>query len=403
MKVLVFNSGSSSIKYQVFDMRDRSVIARGALERIGEAGSCLRHQSERLGEPLVDERPATDHGEAMRRIRQVLHQTQTCREPDELFGIGHRMAHGGEWFREPTLIDLDVLEAMRGLNPLAPLHNPAMVMGIEFAMDRFPGVPQVAVFDTAFHHTLPPHAFQYAIPRDLSERFHVRRYGFHGTSVQYVIRQAAAWLGRPLQSLNLIVLHLGNGCSATAVRQGRSVDTSMGMTPLAGLVMGSRCGDVDPGVLVHLLRVTGWTCDQLEDALNKNSGLKGLCGDNDMRRVLERAGAGDRQAQQALDMFVYSVKKCVGAYGAVLGDLDALVFTGGIGERSAPVRARVCEGLDNLGITLDTDRNRGCGLAGGAVHGGRSRVAVLVVPTDEQLEIAEQTVATIQARQKDRL
>jgi len=401
MKVLVFNSGSSSIKYRLFDMHDRSVVASGMLERIGEEESCLYHRHGPAGgseQQIVRPHPVLHHREGMGRITAVLEETHAYRDPCELFGIGHRMAHGGEAFREPTLIDQKVLRTMRQLTPLAPLHNPAMVMGIEVALSSFPGVPQVAVFDTAFHHTLPPHAYHYAVPREYYRRHHVRRYGFHGTSIRYVARQAARRLGRDLASMNLIVLHLGNGSSAAAIRQGISVDTSMGMTPLAGLVMGTRCGDLDPAVVFHLLRETGASREQLEDALNKDSGLRGICGENDMREVQRLAADGDADASLALDMFVYSVKKYVGAYYAVLGHVDALVFTGGIGENSVPIRERVCEDLQALGIEVDSNRNNHCPKTGGAIHREGTPVAVLVEPTDEQLEIAVQTVETIQSR-----
>ena len=403
MKVMVFNSGSSSIKYRLFDMSDRSVLASGMLERIGEEDACLDHEyllPDGNRNRITRTHPVLHHREAMRQINAALRETDAYRDASELQGIGHRMAHGGEAFRQPTLIDGRVLETIRHLTPLAPLHNPAMVTGIGEALAAFPGVPQVAVFDTAFHHTLPPHAYRYAVPREFFDRYHVRRYGFHGTSIRYVVKQAARRMGRDLASLNLIVLHLGNGSSAAAVRGGVSVDTSMGMTPLAGLVMGTRCGDLDPAAVFHLLRETGESREQLEDVLNKDSGMRGICGRNDMREIQRLAASGDADAQLALDIFVYSVKKYVGAYYAVLGRVDALVFTGGIGENSALVRQRVCEGLDGLGITVDPAKNDACPKTGGAIHRDGSRVAVLVEATDEQLEIAEQTVETISQHEK---
>ena len=399
MRILVFNSGSSSIKYRLYDMRDRSVAASGLLERIGEEDACLVHEhvlSDGSKHCLTRSQPVPDHREGMRQIQSVLQETAALGQAEGLLGIGHRMAHGGEVFRQPTLIDARVLDAIRQLENLAPLHNPAMVTGIEVALAAFPDVPQVAVFDTAFHQTLPPHAYRYAVPREFFQRFHVRRYGFHGTSIHYVAKQAARRVGRGLSALNLIVLHLGNGSSAAAIRGGISVDTSMGMTPLAGLVMGTRCGDLDPAIVFHLLRETGESCERLEDVLNKDSGLRGICGQNDLREIQRLATAGDADAQLALDMFVYSIKKYVGAYYAVLGHVDALVFTGGIGENSPSIRWRVCDGLDGLGIRLDPAKNDTCPKTGGEIHVAPSRVAVLVEPTDEQLEIAEQTLQTIQ-------
>jgi acetate kinase len=398
MNVLVFNSGSSSIKYRLFDMRRVSVIASGVLQRIGERDASLVHESvlaDGSQQSVIRNQRIPNHGEAMQQINAVLQQTSLSQEAPPLLGIGHRMAHGGSMFHHPTRIDASVLDAIRQLGDLAPLHNPAMITGIEQALVAFPGVPQVVVFDTAFHQTLPPRAYRYAVPRDFSHRLHVRRYGFHGTSYRYVTRQAARRLGRSSESLNLIALHLGNGSSAAAIRGGISVDTSMGMTPLAGLVMGTRCGDLDPAIVFHLLRHTGLTPDRLEAILNRDSGLLGLCGHNDMREILELAAAGDDDADETLEVFVYAIKKYIGAYYAVLERVDAVLFTGGIGENSAPIRWRVCAGLQGLGIFLDRDRNDACPTTGGIVHATNSPVAVLVEPTDEQLEIAEQTWETI--------
>lgn len=399
MNILVFNSGSSSIKYRLFDMSRVSVIASGVLQRIGESDASLVHKSvlaDGSHQSITRSQQISDHRQGMQQINAVLQQTSLRRDSPPLRGIGHRMAHGGSMFHHPTRIDASVLDAIRQLGDLAPLHNPASVAGIEQALAAFPGVAQVVVFDTAFHQTLPPHAYRYAVPRDFAHRLHVRRYGFHGTSYQYVTRQAARRLGRSSTSLNLIALHLGNGSSAAAIRGGISVDTSMGMTPMAGLVMGTRCGDLDPAVVFHLLRHTDLTPDRLEAILNRDSGLLGLCGHNDMREILELAAAGDDDAQQAFEVYVYAIKKYIGAYYAVLGRVDAVLFTGGIGENSAPIRWRVCQGLQGLGIVLDPDRNDACPQTGGSVHAANSPVAVLVEPTDEQLEIAEQTLQTIQ-------
>jgi acetate kinase len=309
--------------------------------------------------------------------------------------VGHRVVHGGDRFARPTLVDDAVLDRIRALVPLAPLHNPANIAGIEAAWARYPDTPQVAVFDTAFHQTMPPRAWRYALPRELAERLHIRRYGFHGTSHAHVARRAAEHLGRPLAELDLVTLHLGNGCSAAAVAGGRSVDTSMGLTPLGGLVMGTRSGDLDPGVVAHLHREGGLDLDAIDTLLNRQSGLKGLAGANDLREVHAKADAGDAHAAEALEVFCYRVRCTVGAYVAALGGLDALVFTAGIGENDADVRARVCGGLGAFGVRLDERRNAARSREARTVSADGSAVAVLVVPTNEELEIAEQALAVV--------
>ena len=396
MRILVLNSGSSSIKYQLFDMRDHRVLAGGVAERIGDDGSRLVHR-ERAGTEHVDsDPPIVDHGDAIARIGMILRESGLVSDAEGLSGIGHRVVHGGEAFCEPTRIDDRVVSVIRDLSSLAPLHNPANLRGIEVALKRLPDVPQVAVFDTAFHQAIPPHAFHYAIPREWYEENRVRRYGFHGTSVAYVARQAATFLGRPLQELNLIVLHLGNGASATAIEAGRSVDTSMGLTPLEGLVMGTRSGDLDPAVIFHLARQTGQSLDELDNALSGGSGLQGLCGVGDMRDVLDREKAGDERAALAVDVYAYRIRKYLGAYTAVLGRVDAIVFTAGVGENAPEIRERVCKGLGGLGFEIDSERNRARDLGMRAIHVESSPVRVLVVPTNEELEIAEQTMRCIQ-------
>lgn len=399
IKVLVINSGSSSIKYQLFDMDGGTVLVSGAVERIGEAES-LHWQRVHTGDNVAgnhDKQRIADHQEALMRIDTLLRESAALTALSELSAIGHRVVHGGESFREPTLIDAAVVEQIRDMVPLAPLHNPANVMGIEVALQHAPDTPQVAVFDTAFHHSIPEHAWRYALPDRLYTEQRVRRYGFHGTSHGYVAKQAACWLGKPLQSLNLITLHLGNGASAAAIARGQSVDTSMGMTPLEGLVMGTRCGDIDPAILFYLGRTTGMDNDEIESLLNKESGLKGICGSNDMREVIRLADAGETQARLALDMYCYRIKKYIGAYYAVLGTLDAVVFTGGIGENAARVREQCCAGMEALGITLDRKKNTSSDSKSFDIHGEASPVSLLVIPTNEELEIAQQAVSCIQA------
>jgi len=305
------------------------------------------------------------------------------------------VVHGGEKFSDPAIMDEAALRTIEELIPLAPLHNPANLTGIKVMRELLPEVPQVAVFDTAFHQTMPARAFHYALPADFYKSYGVRRYGFHGTSHQYVAGEAARYLGKPLDTLNLITLHLGNGASAAAIERGRSIDTSMGLTPLEGLVMGTRCGDLDPAVHFYLARKTGRPFEEIEGILNKESGLKGICGVNDMREIQDRAEGGDTRAELAIEIFCYRVKKYIGAYYAALGFIDAIIFTGGIGEHSALVRMKACEGLSSLGIIIDERRNNA--EAGGVkeIQAKEAGVRILVIPTNEEYEIARQTVAVI--------
>jgi acetate kinase len=399
MKILVINSGSSSIKYRLFNMNDRSAVAAGLLEQIGESESRLTHRSpDEKGETtsVVKNDRVADHRAGFDLISQVLNETGALRDRRNLYGIGHRVVHGGEKFREPTIIDRDVIETIRRLIPLAPLHNPANLLGIEIALETAPQVPQVAVFDTAFHQTIPISAFRYAVPQNLYDDHHVRRYGFHGTSHCYVAKQAALYLNSPLESLNLITLHLGNGASVTAIKDGISVDTSMGMTPLEGLIMGTRSGDIDPAIIFYLSNEAGYAPDEIESLLNRQSGLKGICGMNDMRAIGRLAGKGDEKAKLAIEMYCYRIKKYIGAYYAALGRVDALVFTGGIGENAADIRYRCCEGLS--GITIEVDRNKNDRQSDSIFEiQKKSGLKILVIPTNEELEIAEQTVQTIQS------
>jgi len=359
MRVLVLNTGSSSVKYQLLESDSGERLAGGVVQEVGDHDAALARVVAELG-PIA---------------------------PD---AVGHRVVHGGERFSAPTIIDDEVVDAVRALVPLAPLHNPANLAGIEVARRMWPDVVHVAVFDTAFHRTLPARAYRYAVPRRWYEEHGVRRYGFHGTSHEYVAGAAAELLGRPIGALDLIIAHLGNGASMAAVAAGRSVETSMGLSPLEGLVMGTRSGDVDPTVVTHVAREAGRPIVEVADELSSASGLLGLCGASDMRRVTERAAAGDADAVLALEVFAHRVKKYLGAYLAVLGGCDAIVFTAGIGEHSPVVRAAACAGLERLGIVVDAERN-----AAGAtlISTDASPVAVLVVPTDEERAIAESTAA----------
>ncbi len=400
MKILVINSGSSSIKYELFDMTGPLSIATGIVERIGEPLGRAEHRvrSEAGDVSHVHEQIVADHGEGLRLIAAALAESGLVPDPRELDGIGHRVVHGGEEFREPTLLNEHVVATIERQSELAPLHNPANLLGIAQSLKACPDVPQVAVFDTAFHQTIPPHAYLYAIPYDYYERLGVRRYGFHGTSHRFVATAAAEFLGRPLDSLRIITIHLGNGASAAAIDRGKSVDTSMGLTPLEGLMMGTRSGDIDPAILPFLANREQMTVDQLDTMLNKQSGLKGVCGENDMREILQLAEEGDARAELALDMYTYRIKKYLGAYLAVLGGADAVVFTAGIGENSQQIRAAACNGLEQLGITIDPARNSTPHDGVFEIQSSESQVRVLVVPTDEELEIARQTKQCIARR-----
>ena len=379
-------------------MEDSSVLTTGLLEQIGEDSGRLKYKwLDTDGEyrEAVTEGRVADHNEGLRLILDITLKLGVVNDLKELFGIGHRVVHGGEAFWKPILIVDTVVEAVRDMVPLAPLHNPANLIGIEVSRRLCPDVPQVAVFDTAFHQTMPPCAYHYAIPYKFYKELRVRRYGFHGTSHSYVARQCAAHLRKPLGDCNLITLHLGNGGSATAIRGGESVDTSMGMTPLEGLIMGTRCGDLDPAIPFYLARSLGKSFDEIENILNKQSGLKGISGANDMREVERLAAGGNLNARLAIDMFCYRIKKYIGEYYAVLGTVDAVVFTGGIGENSPDTRNQCCAGLEAMGILMDQQKNTAQSRAMREVSAAGSKVKVMVIPTNDELEIAQQTLECI--------
>ena len=377
-------------------MVSEKVLAMGMAEKIGEDSGKLTHKSIlKDGSPQkkVLEGVAMNHREGLKKIVELLIDPEygVIRDKSEISAVGHRVVHGGETFQVPTVIDEAVILEIRKNTPLAPLHNPANLTGITVAQSIFPDSPQVAVFDTAFHQTLPRHAYIYALPYDLYESHRVRRYGFHGTSHAYVAERSAEFLGRPLDKLNLITLHLGNGASMTAIKNGQCVDTSMGLTPLEGLVMGTRTGDMDPAIPFFLSNHLNMSLDEIDHVLNQESGLKGLCGANDMRVVLESAEKGDDRAQLALEVYTYRIKKYIGAYAAVLGRLDALIFTGGIGENAPVIRERCCKDLTCLNIEIDTGKNNSPGDQIRQISPSGSKVKVLVVPTNEELKIARET------------
>ncbi|KNH19713.1 acetate kinase [Arthrobacter sp. ZBG10] len=382
MLVLVINSGSSSLKYQVRDVAAGSVLTEGLIEKIG-VGNGGGGDGETVG--------PRDHAEALEQVDAAIQQDLGDLTLD---AVGHRVVHGGERFAEPVLIDNEITRAIERLNPLAPLHNPANVLGIRAIAKKWPDMPQVAVFDTAFHRTLPEHAWRYAVPDELYTNHGIRRYGFHGTSHEYVTRQAAALLDLPVDEFDGVIAHLGNGASVTAIRGGHSVDTSMGFTPLEGLVMGTRSGDLDPSILVFLGRA-GWTPEDLDTLLNRESGLKGLAGNNDMRSVVDAAESGDARAATALAVTSYRLAKYIGGYHVAVGGAKALVFTAGIGENSHQFRALVADRLSALGVELDAGLNSVRTREPRVISTPESGLPVLVVPTDEERAIAEATAAVV--------
>jgi acetate kinase len=379
MPVLVLNAGSSSLKYQLVVPETAQVQAKGVIERIGEPGS-----------------PTADHAAAIQTMQKDLAAEGVDLDAVGLRAVGHRVVHGGPDFSDPTIIDDDVLNEIKDLTPLAPLHNPGAVSGIEAARTEF-DVPHVAIFDTAFFSRLPAAAATYAIPRDLAQTYRIRRYGFHGTSHRYVSRAAAELVGRDLGELKQIVLHLGNGCSASAVRDGVAVETSMGLTPLQGLVMGTRSGDVDPGLHTFLHNELGMAIGDIDTLLNKQSGLKGMAGVNDFRELEQRRADGDEAAQLAFEVYVHRLKHYLGAYLALLGRLDVLSFTAGVGENNPALRAAVVDGLDGLGFLVDPELNAVRSKEARVISPSGAPITIAVIPTNEELAIARETAALLES------
>jgi len=406
MKILVINTGSSSIKYQLFDMDRQKALSSGLTEKIGESTGKLthiKHVEKETGLTKVIKETIPDHRKGLLKIVNLLLDSKygSIKEKSEIRAIGHRVVHGGEKFQAPAIIDRGVITAIKKNIPLAPLHNPSNLTGIEIAKTIFPDSLQVAVFDTAFHQSIPPKAYLYALPYELYKKHKVRRYGFHGTSHGYVSQKAADYLSKPLSELNMITIHLGNGASMAALKNGRCVDTTMGMTPLEGLVMGTRCGDIDPALPFFLANHLKMSLKEIDDLVNKDSGLKGICGTNDMREVIEKKNAGEPRAKTALEIYCYRIKKYIGAYFAVLESLDCLVFTGGIGENAQDIRALCCQGLTKLGIKIDINKNKSRGDMGNKtiqINSSDNEVNILVVPTNEELKIALETKELIDSR-----
>lgn len=400
MKVLIINAGSSSLKYQLLDMKNEAVMASGIVERIGSDKGTLTHKTTKKDgtsekTELVQE--ICDHKVAMHLAIDLITDSDkgviACKS--DVAAIGHRVVQGAESFSEAIMVNDDVKEKIREISPLAPLHNPANLMGIEVAEEIFPGTPNVVVFDTQFHQTMPEKAFLYPLPYEYYEELKIRKYGFHGTSHKFVTKEIAKKMGKKPEDLNIITVHLGNGGSVSAVEKGRCIDTSMGMTPLAGIMMGTRCGDIDPAIPGYIAEAKQMTTKEVDSLFNKESGLTGICGMNDMRDIHSSIESGDKRAKLAVDMFAYRVKKYIGASYAALGTVDAIVFTAGIGENDDIVRALSCENMSGLGIDLDLAKNRGRIQEAKKISKDSSRVEIWVIPTNEELQIAYDTVRVV--------
>lgn len=402
MKILVVNCGSSSVKYQFIDMNGEKVLCKGLAERIGIEGGRLVHRVN--NDKHVIERNMKDHEEALKLVLDVLVDPEigVIKDLSEIDAVGHRVVHGAERFASSVLIDEEVMKALEENVHLAPLHNPPNILGIKAIQKLLPKVPNVGVFDTAFHQSMPKKAYLYALPYELYETHRIRRYGFHGTSHRYVSRRAAEILGRDYYDFKVITCHLGNGASIAAVRHGKSVDTSMGFTPLEGLVMGTRCGDIDPAIVIYLQQNLGMSVEKVYDLLNKKSGMLGLTNNlsSDMRDIEDAAHSGNEIAQLALDIYVYRIAKYIGAYAAAMNGVDAIVFTAGVGENSPYVREKVCEYLGFLGVKIDRQLNDVKGLER-IISTPDSKVAVLIVPTNEELVIARDTKYIVENKVKE--
>lgn len=398
MKVLVINAGSSSLKYQLINTTNNDVIAKGLCERIGIEGSKLTHKPAGKEETVI-EQPMANHADAIKLVIAALLDEKhgVIKSMDEIGAVGHRVVHGGEYFNKSVIIDDSVKKAIEACSELAPLHNPANLTGIKACEEVMPGVPQVAVFDTAFHQTMEPKAYLYAIPYELYQKDKIRKYGFHGTSHKYVANRAAQMLGRPIEELKLVTFHLGNGSSVTAVDGGKSVDTSMGFTPLSGVIMGTRSGVIDPAIIPYIMDKEHLSIKEVDKLLNKESGVLGISGiSSDFRDLSKEADEGNERAKLALDMFVYSVKRYLGFYACAMGGVDAVVFTAGIGENNGAIRAAIMEGMEFLGAAIDLEKNKGRGEIDISAAG--AKVKTLVIPTNEELMIALDTKALVEGK-----
>ena len=397
MKILVLNCGSSSIKYKLFEMETKEVLAQGGIEKIGLPGSFLKLTLPN-GEKKILEKDIPEHTVGVEFIFQTLTSAEygALKSLDELDAVGHRMVHGGERFSQSVILNKEVLDAFTACNDLAPLHNPANLKGVNAVSALLPNIPQVGVFDTAFHQTMPAHAYMYAVPYELYEKYGVRRYGFHGTSHRYVSQRVCEYLGIPAEGSRIITCHVGNGGSISAVKDGKCIDTTVGLTPLEGLMMGTRSGDIDGGAVTFIMEKEGLNATGISNLLNKKSGLAGIsCISSDMREVASAAKEGNKRAQLALDMYFYRIKKYIGAYAAAMGGVDVILFTGGVGENQADCRETACAGLEYMGVKIDHDINNATRGEEGIISTAESKVKVVVIPTDEEMMIASDTMALL--------
>lgn len=394
MKILVLNCGSSSIKYKLFEMETKEVLAQGGIEKIGLPGSFLKLTLPN-GEKKILEKDIPEHTVGVEFIFQTLTSAEygALKSLDELDAVGHRMVHGGERFSQSVILNKEVLDAFTACNDLAPLHNPANLKGVNAVSALLPNIPQVGVFDTAFHQTMPAHAYMYAVPYELYEKYGVRRYGFHGTSHRYVSQRVCEYLGIPAEGSRIITCHVGNGGSISAVKDGKCIDTTMGLTPLEGLMMGTRSGDIDGGAVTFIMEKEGLNATGISNLLNKKSGLAGIsCISSDMREVASAAKEGNKRAQLALDMYFYRIKKYIGSYAAAMGGVDVILFTGGVGENQADCREIACSGLEYMGVKIDHDVNNTTRGEEAIISTADSKVKVVIIPTDEELMIASDTM-----------
>lgn len=400
MDILVINSGSSSVKFKFYDIKNHACIASGLIEEIGSTHAngrlnCVNGQfAEVKGENIPD------HETAIAMAINLLKQNGAIKDLSEVGGIGHRIVQGADYFDAPALVDEDVMAKIAELAPLAPLHNPANLAGIKSCLKIAPKIPNVAVFDTIFHQSIPPYAYMYALPYEFYEKYKVRRYGAHGTSHGFVSQEGAKFLGIEYDKFNAITLHLGNGSSVSAIENGKCIDTSMGLTPLEGIIMGTRCGSIDPAIIPYIERVAGYNAQDMDAIMNKKSGLLGICGASDLRKVYEKMEGGEPRAKLAFEMLVYSVVKMIGAYYAVLGRVDAVIFAGGIGENAPHFRENVCERLAHIGIAIEPKKNYNNTGSIRNLSAAGSKIQTLVIPTNEELAIAEATVDTINKNSK---
>ncbi|QXU43920.1 acetate/propionate family kinase [Pedobacter sp. D749] len=397
MNILVINSGSSSLKYQLFKMPEKAPVCSGLVERIGIEGSFIKHTvyTNNKKHSIEQSGLISNHGEALKQVLALLTQGEyaVITSPDDIAAVGHRVVHGGEHFSGPTIITDDVKHQIKKLFSLAPLHNPVNYKCIEVAEQTFVNAKQIAVFDTAFHQTIPEQAYRYAIPESYYKEHGIRVYGFHGTSHKYVSEQAINWLNK--KDSKIISIHLGNGCSITAIKNGKSIDTSMGFGPLSGLMMGTRSGDIDPSVIFHLMEHSGYTLEQLSSLVNKQSGLLGVGGSSDMRDIRKMVNEGNAAAVLALKLYAYRIKKFIGAYAAIMNGIDSIIFTAGVGENDCNMREAVCSELNYLGIELDPAQNTGYNGELKEINTADSKVKILVIPTNEEYEIAHQCFGLI--------